>query len=82
MNSVIILNHGFCTYTFTEEEEEEEEQLNQGFQSSVFKADMKAFMDFEVTVDFDNLFHCSIILMEKVCNLCVVLHCFLKILSE
>jgi hypothetical protein len=40
------------------------------------------FMDFEVTVDFDNLFHCSIILMEKVCNLCVVLHCFLKILSE
>ena len=30
------------------------------------------FTDFEVTVDFDNLFHCSIILMEKVCNLCVV----------
>jgi hypothetical protein len=36
---------------------------------------------FEVTVEFDNPFHWSIILME-VCNLCIVLNCFLKILSE
>jgi hypothetical protein len=28
-----------------------------GFQSSAFKADLKAFTAFEVTVEFDNPFH-------------------------